>query len=97
MTTTVVVSLSRFRYHHWQETAGTDDLGMYGWTPIAQEAFGEAGVTLAAPQHTALLQRMHALAEWKAKSIGLDVLPLPPHAPSRQFSSLMFAALMSCA
>ena len=36
-------------YHHWEETAGTDDLGMYGWIPIAQEACREAGVALASP------------------------------------------------
>lgn len=35
-------------YHHWEETAGRDEMGMYGWIPIAQAVCREAGVDMAA-------------------------------------------------
>jgi SAM-dependent methyltransferase len=36
-------------YHHWEETAGRDDMGMYGWIPIAKDVCREAGVEMAPP------------------------------------------------
>ena len=36
-------------YHHWEETADRDEMGMYGWIPIARAVCRDAGVDLVAP------------------------------------------------